>query len=223
MSDRPISDYALLSDCRSAALIARDGSLDWLCLPRFDSPAQFARLLGPHAGHWRIGPAERATVTRRYLPSSLVLETRFTTESGSAVLCDALATGADEHGHDLGRNSPHALLRTLECTAGEIVIDVEYAPRPEYGLIRPLLRRIDGGLLGRGGASVLCLSTTIPLHVDGATATAPPMRRASGSPRRSTRGGIRRLRPGRAGPGCISPTRGLGRSRCCTAVGSCRG
>src|SRR5213592_901304 len=82
----PIADYAMLSDSSSAALVARDGSIDWLCLPRFDSPALFARLLDPEAGHWQIAPREHFSAERRYLPGTLVLETIFTTDSGKARL-----------------------------------------------------------------------------------------------------------------------------------------
>lgn len=178
MSHHPIADYALLSDCHGAALVRRDGSVDWLCLPRFDAPAQLAGLLDPEGGYFRVGPAGEAAIERRYLPSSLVLETRFRTGEGEAVLRDALVTGADEHGHDLGRGSPHALLRELRCVRGEIDIAIEYAPRPEYGLIRPLLCRVEGGLLARGGASVLRLSTTVEFEIEGSTARAQVRLRA---------------------------------------------
>src|SRR3974390_297189 len=79
---QPIADYGLLSDCNSAALIDRHGSIDWLCLPRFDSGALCARLLDPAAGHWQIRPVDKFQATRRYLPGTLVHETLFTTESG---------------------------------------------------------------------------------------------------------------------------------------------
>src|SRR5436190_8827342 len=78
----PIGDYALLADCNSAALVSRGGSIDWLCLPRYDSSAIFARLLGADAGHCSIRPAADYEVERRYLPGTLVLETTFTTEMG---------------------------------------------------------------------------------------------------------------------------------------------
>jgi hypothetical protein len=93
MSRTPIVDYALLSDCHSAALVSRAGSVDWLCSPRFDSPAVFGRLLDPDAGHWVIRPAQPAPSSRRYVDGSLVLETRFHTGAAEVVLTDLLAVG----------------------------------------------------------------------------------------------------------------------------------
>src|SRR5208282_839484 len=86
----PIEDYALIGDCRTAALVSKDGSIDWLCWPRFDSPACFAALLGsPDNGRWRIAPAEPPVrVTRRYLPGTLILDTLFETSTGSVALID---------------------------------------------------------------------------------------------------------------------------------------
>jgi GH15 family glucan-1,4-alpha-glucosidase len=83
MSDRPIADYALLSDCQGSALVGRDGSVDWLCLPRFDAGSVFARLLDDVAGHWLIRPAGPYSVERRYLDHTMVLETTFVTPAGT--------------------------------------------------------------------------------------------------------------------------------------------
>jgi len=77
-----IAEYALLSDCRSAALVSRGGSVDWLCFPRFDGPSVFARLLDAEAGHFSVQPAGGSTVTRRYLDQTMVLETTFRTSTG---------------------------------------------------------------------------------------------------------------------------------------------
>ena len=111
MDSLPIAEYALLSDCRSAALVSRDGSVDWLCFPRFDGPSVFCRLLDPAGGHFSIRPAGEFQVSRRYVDQTLVLETTFTTEQGTAVLTEALAIGSNERGHHLGANSPGTLLR----------------------------------------------------------------------------------------------------------------
>ena len=172
MSSLPIGDYALLSDCRSAALVSRAGSVDWLCCPRFDAPAVFARLLDPAGGHFAIRPAGDFQASRAYVDQTMVLETTFGTQAGTAVLTDALAVGLNDRGHHLGTGSPGVLLRQLTCTVGEIDVDVSYAPRPEYGLIYPILEAVAGGIAARGGASRLLLSASAGFQVAGDTATA---------------------------------------------------
>ncbi|MFJ2034051.1 glycoside hydrolase family 15 protein [Streptosporangium sp. NPDC087985] len=172
MSQRAIGDHALLSDCRSAALVTSEGSVDWLCLPRFDSPAIFARLLDEDAGHWFIGPDCPAEVTRRYIGQTLVLETTFHTRSGTLILLDALALGKRERVHTLGASSPGLLLRQVTCVAGSVPVTMVYAPRPEFGLVQPLMQLVRGGLIARGGATVLTLSSPVELRVNGSTAAA---------------------------------------------------
>ncbi len=172
MSSTPIADYAMLSDCHSAALVSRAGSVDWLCFPRFDSPSVFARILDESAGHWSIRPAGTSQVTRRYLDRTLVLETTFDTDDGVVVLVDALAVGEHNTGHRLGAGAPHLLIRELACTAGSVEVELSYSPRPEYGLISPLLSAVEGGISGRGGAEWLVLSTPLPCALLGTTATA---------------------------------------------------
>src|SRR5690348_14408278 len=89
-----IEDYALIGDCETGALIGRDGSLDWLCWPRFDSPACFAALLGgPEHGRWRIAPEGRFTARRKYREDTLILETEFETEGGAVTLIDFMPVG----------------------------------------------------------------------------------------------------------------------------------
>ena len=172
MNSLPIGDYALLSDCRSAALVSRAGSVDWLCFPRFDAPAVFARILDPGAGHFAIRPAGDFEVSRAYVDQTMALETTFQAVTGTAVLTDAMAVGRNDRGHRLGASSPGLLLRHLACTDGELEIEVSYAPRPEYGLIHPILEPLPGGLAARGGAERLLLSAATSFVVDGATATA---------------------------------------------------
>jgi GH15 family glucan-1,4-alpha-glucosidase len=167
MSATAIGDHALLSDRHSSALVDRAGSVEWLTCPRFDSPSVFGRLLDPEAGHWQIRPIGPWTSQRRYLDRTLALETTFTTPSGTLVLVDLLAMGPDNDGHRLGREVPHLLVRTVSCTAGSVEIDVSYQPRPEYGLIVPLLSAIDGGVTARGGAEWLVLTCPIVLALDG--------------------------------------------------------
>jgi GH15 family glucan-1,4-alpha-glucosidase len=171
MTTTAIGEYALLSDCHSAALVSRDGSVDWLCFPRFDQPSVFGKLLDDDAGHWCLSPVEEATFTRRYLEGTMVLETEVRTPSGLARITEAMSLDPDERGHDLGRGAPGVLLRQIEGVEGEVAFRSEYAPRPEYGLISPLLAPTLGGVTGRGGADVLALSIDGDVAIDGATAT----------------------------------------------------
>lgn len=168
MSHHPIAEYALLSDCHGSALVHRAGSVDWMCLPRFDSPAVFCRLLDEDGGHWSIRPTGEFEVERRYLDGTLVLETTFTTPGGELVLIDALALAPNEeaHGHDLGADAPHCLIRQVRCTRGEVEVEIEFQPRPEYGLIASLMRKVDGGVLARGGASAWMLSCDVDEDVE---------------------------------------------------------
>ena len=166
MSATPIADYALLSDRHSAALVSRGGSIDWLCFPRFDSPSIFGRLLGDEAGHWTIRATGATATTRRYLDRTMVLETTFRTSTGIVTIADALTMGEGNRGHALGTGAPHLLLRRATCVDGEVELRVEYVPRPEYGLVHPLLDAVDGGVTAFGGADVLVLSSPHALTVD---------------------------------------------------------
>jgi alpha,alpha-trehalase len=171
VSTTPIADHALLSNCHSAALVSRAGSVEWLCFPRFDSPSVFARLLDDAAGHWSIRPAGDCQADRRYLDQTLVLETTFTTATGSVTLTDALAVGANERGHDLGGGAPSLLLRQVSGVAGQVEVELEYVPRTEYGLIWPLLAPVSGGIAGRGGADLTMLSAPVGLEIGIGTVT----------------------------------------------------
>lgn len=165
MSTTPIADLALVSDRHSAGLIGRDGSVEWLCFPRFDGPSVFARLLDDEAGHWAIRPVVPYEATRRYLPRTMVLETTFRTGSGTVVLTDALLTGPDDGGHRLGAGVPHLLARRVSGLGGEVPMEIEYRPRPEYGLVRPVLSVVGGGVTARGGAGGLVLTSPVPLGI----------------------------------------------------------
>lgn len=172
MSDTPISHHALLSDCHSAMLVDRAGSVEWWCVPRFDSPAVFARLLDPAGGHFSLTPTTPFQVARRYEERSLVLTTTFRTAEGVLELTDALAMAPEARGHDLGHGSPGVLLRRLRCLSGEVEVSIEYQPRFEYGLTHPLLLPVEHGVIARGGPTTLLLSTSLPLQLQGAAATA---------------------------------------------------
>src|SRR5918911_325633 len=112
----PIGDYALIGDCHTAALVARDGSIDWYCPRRFDAPAVFCRLLdAAKGGYLQVAPAGAASVGRRYRGPTNVLETTFTVAGGSARLTDCMALyprRADHAGYDVG--SSHRILRSIE-------------------------------------------------------------------------------------------------------------
>jgi GH15 family glucan-1,4-alpha-glucosidase len=172
MSTLPIEDHALVSDCNTSALVTTGGSVDWLCLPRFDSPAMFARILDDDAGYFSIAPEGGFETSRRYVDATMVLETTFTTATGAVVLTDCLAVGRNEVGHELGAGSPRVLVRVVRCTRGEVRMVAEYEPRPEFGLIRPLMFVENEHVMTRGGADRLILSTPVPMEVEGSRATA---------------------------------------------------
>ncbi|MEX2252381.1 MAG: trehalase-like domain-containing protein [Acidimicrobiia bacterium] len=101
MSDTPIADHALLSDCHSAALVDKAGSVVWWCAPRFDDPSVFGRLLDDRAGHFSIRPLGARESRRRYLDGTLILESTFRIDRGELVLVDALAMADGGRGHEL--------------------------------------------------------------------------------------------------------------------------
>ena len=126
---QPIADYGLLADCNSAALVSRDGSIDWLCMPRYDSPSVFTRILDPDAGHWSIRPSTEYATTRRYLPGTLAIETTFTTATGVGRLVDAMAFAEGQRRHDVGYHAPHQVLRLVQGVDGTVQLELELAPR----------------------------------------------------------------------------------------------
>jgi alpha,alpha-trehalase len=172
MDFHPIADYGLLADCNSAALLSREGSLDWLCMPRYDSPAVFARILDPEAGHWSIRPAGAFETERRYVPGTLVIETTFTTEAGRVRLRDAMALADGQRGHEVGLDAPHEVLRSVEGISGRVALELELAPRPEYGLVRPLFRREGNGGRTFGGPNRISMRSGVPIDIADATARA---------------------------------------------------
>ncbi len=166
MSSLPIGEHALLSDRYSAALVSSGGSIDWLCIPRFDSPSIFARILDDDAGHWLIRPDGDFHAEREYVAASMVLLTTFHTPTGTLELRDTLILGDTEDPHALGEHAPHLLARTLTCTSGRVVATMTLQPRPEYGLISPTMSPVDGGAVATGGAARLTFSSTVSLQVE---------------------------------------------------------
>ncbi len=166
MTSLPIGDHALLSDRHSAALVTTEGSLDWWCAPRFDSPSVFAKILDDDAGHWSIRPDGEFRAERRYVPESMVLLTTFHTGTGTLELRDALLLGQTEDVHALGEHAPHVLARAVTCTSGQVSATMTLRPRPEYGQVTPTLTLVDGGALAAGGPTRLTVSSTVDLSVD---------------------------------------------------------
>ncbi|MFY1691930.1 glycoside hydrolase family 15 protein [Plantactinospora sp. WMMB782] len=165
MSDVPIADYGLLSDCASAALVDRNGSIDWWCPGRFDAPSVFGRLLDPGAGHWSLRPVagpDRRT-ERAYVDGSLVLRTVHHTGGGSVAVTDGLLADPGVRGHDLGQNSPMALARVVEGLTGTVRMSCEYVPRPDLGLIVPYLHCAGGQVRTSAGPLSLTLRSPVPL------------------------------------------------------------
>ena len=150
-----IEDYAVIGNCETIALVGRDGSIDWLCLPRFDSPACFSALLGaPEHGRWLIAPAENGFRTsRRYRGDTLILETVFRTEHGAACLIDFMAR----------RDGSSELVRLVRGLEGEVAMRMELVVRFGYGAITPWVsRQEDGRLQFIAGPDRLLLDTTAP-------------------------------------------------------------
>jgi GH15 family glucan-1,4-alpha-glucosidase len=152
-----IEDYALIGDLRTAALVGRDGSIDWLCLPRFDSPACFAALLGGHDnGHWLIAPrGEVSEVRRRYRDDTLILETEFHTPAGSVAVIDLMP-------HD-GESERTDIIRLVEGRGGEVTMRTELVLRFDYGKVIPWVRRVDDGISAVAGPAALRLRTPVAL------------------------------------------------------------
>jgi alpha,alpha-trehalase len=138
-----IADYAFLSDCETCALVAPNGNVEWLCLPRFDSPSVFGAILDRDAGTFRLGPADvEVPAARRYLPGTNVLETSWGTSGGWIIVRDVLVIGPWHHEHDRShthRRAPtdydadHVLLRLIRCVNGEVQVTLDCEPRFEYG------------------------------------------------------------------------------------------
>ncbi len=160
-----IEDYAMIGDCHTAALVGRDGSIDWLCMPRFDSAACFAALLGkPEHGRWLIAPDRKVRaykshaaprVTRHYRGDSMVLETHFTTATGTVRVIDFMpANGPDR-----------SIVRIVEGLSGRVAMETELVIRFDYGIAIPWVNRIDSKTVTAvAGPHLLCLRTPIQLH-----------------------------------------------------------
>jgi GH15 family glucan-1,4-alpha-glucosidase len=151
-----IADYALIGDCETAALVSRAGSIDWLCFPRFDSPACFAALLGsPDHGRWSLAPAGAVRhVRRKYRAGTLVLETEFETAEGRVAVIDCMPP----------RSAAPDVLRVVQGRSGQVRMRMELAIRFDYGSLIPWVRRADEGLTAVGGLDLVRLRTPVALR-----------------------------------------------------------
>ncbi|WP_026202032.1 glycoside hydrolase family 15 protein [Bradyrhizobium sp. WSM2793] len=152
MSQR-IEDYALIGDCETAALVGRNGSIDWLCWPAFDSDACFAAILGTHKnGRWLIAPGEDVTkISRRYLGNTLILETRFETKSGTVALIDFMPP----------RGKASDIVRLVRGVSGAVKMRMELVIRFGFGTDIPWVRRIDHSLMAIAGQDMTVLRTPV--------------------------------------------------------------
>ena len=159
-----IEDYALIGNLRTAALVGRDGSINWLCAPRFDSPAVFAGLLGDDAnGTWRIAPKNgNGTVTRRYRGNTLVLETQFETADGVARVVDCMPLHGDAT----------EIARVVEGVTGRVDMEMELIPRFDYGHLIPSVRRVDGSVFAVAGPDAIRLHAPVQFKLNGQSASA---------------------------------------------------
>ena len=159
-----IEDYALVGDTLTAALVGRDGSIDWLCLARFDSGACFAALLGePSHGRWILSPTgQTSTPRRRYRPGTLILETEFETEGGVVRLIDFMPP----------RDERPDLIRIVEGVRGQARVHMELIIRFDYGSIVPWVRNLNGTLSAVAGPDALYLHTPVSTHGEGLTTVA---------------------------------------------------
>lgn len=156
---RRIEDYALIGDEQTAALVGRDGSVDWLCLPRFDSAACFAALLGgDEHGHWRMAPKGAGDCTRRaYRPNTLVLDTEWDTDEGSVRVTDLMPQ----------RDRSPDLVRIVEGLSGRVTMRGLLRLRFDYGLVVPWMRRADGHRVAVAGPDAVWLRSEPPVHTWG--------------------------------------------------------
>jgi GH15 family glucan-1,4-alpha-glucosidase len=153
-----LEDYGLIGDMQTAALVGRNGSMDWLCLPRFDSPSCFSALLGDERhGRWLVAPAAdvRAS-TRRYRPGTLVLETEFEVADGAVRVIDFMPRR--------GVGAPR-VMRIVEGLRGRVPMRMELTLRPDYGSIKPWIERAPDGVVATAGPDAFRLSTALPLQI----------------------------------------------------------
>ncbi|MGH3649883.1 MAG: glycoside hydrolase family 15 protein, partial [Acidimicrobiia bacterium] len=165
---KPIEDYAIIGDTETAALVARDGSIDWLCLPRFDSGACLASILGNEDnGRWRLAPTGGPRrVRRQYRPDTLILETEMDADGGTVRLIDLMPV----RGRDGGSNAD--VIRIVEGVRGRVDMRMDLSIRFDYGHLVPWVTRSDDHMLAVGGPDALTLTTPVDFHGEDLTTVA---------------------------------------------------
>ncbi len=160
----PIEDYGVIGDTHTAALVGRDGSIDWLCVPRFDSAACFAALLGDEShGRWKLAPAAPVRATRRsYCGDSMVLETEVDTDDGTVRLTDWMPVGGEYP----------EVRRLVEGVRGRVGMRMELVIRFDYGSVVPWVQQLDGAIVAMGGPDALYLSSPVEAHGERLTTVA---------------------------------------------------
>ena len=169
-----IADYALIGDCHSAALVGRDGSIDWACFPCFDSPAIFCAMLDARSGgSWSLAARDATQATRAYLPDTNVLVTTFTTPGGVLEVTDCMPVERSDPGEPRRVMAHAAIMRRARCTAGEVEARVRLAPRFEYGAFLPRFRQTSPSTADIvGGADALYVHASGPVEVTDDAVTA---------------------------------------------------
>jgi GH15 family glucan-1,4-alpha-glucosidase len=176
----PIADYAFLSDCHTCALVATDGSIEWMSLPRFDSPSVFGALLDRQAGSFRVGPYGLVVpLSVRYVPGTMILETTWMTASGWLVVYDAMTIGPWHHGHSdetshtrppTDQDADHMLVRMVECTQGHVQVEMVCEPMFDYGRT-PARWEMSGDEWGAAvatdGESTMRIESDLRLGIEG--------------------------------------------------------
>ncbi len=195
MSYRGIGEYGLIGNMRSAALVSKDGSIDWYCLPRFDSPSVFAAILDDEqGGRFSIRPAAGFRSEQKYIPGTNVLQTIFNTNNGTASLTDFMPCYKTHGGKFTQYDELH---RLVQCTKGHIEFEVEFEPRLDYARDRTRLRASRHGVAVEGSTGKLALSTSHRLRSDGKKSRANLRLREGDSAQFVLRWGSDRPRPPR--------------------------
>ena len=164
---RRIGDYALIGDAHSVALIASDGSIDWYCCPRFDSPAVFCRLLDAgNGGYYRVGPTTPHTTSRSYVGETNVLATTFTTDTGRIRVTDLMPMGIDTGRGRASTHESHRILRLIEGVAGAVECEVRFRPTFRFASGHTEVQPCEGGAVARARDEWLVLACSFPLHND---------------------------------------------------------